>query len=82
MRIDSIELHRVSMPLIYPFRTAFGNDDTIESLLVRMGSGTCAGWGEAAPWRAPAYSPECSATQFIIARDFIAAAARFGCKCS
>jgi o-succinylbenzoate synthase len=72
MRIDAIELIRVAMPLVYPFRTAFGNDETVESLLVRLSSGGESGWGEAAPWKNPAYSPECAATQFIMARDFMA----------
>lgn len=72
MKIDSLDIHRVRMPLIYPFRTAFGNDEAIESVLVRMTSGGQAGWGEAASWRYPAYSPECAATQFVISRDFIA----------
>ena len=26
MRIESIEIVRVAMPLVYPFRTAFGDD--------------------------------------------------------
>jgi len=60
------------MPLIYPFRTAFGNDEIIESVLVQLSSGDNCGWGESACWRAPAYSPECAATQFVISRDFIA----------
>ena len=72
MRIDAIELFRVAMPLVYPFRTAFGDDDTIESVLVRFESDGVSGWGESAPWRSPAYSPECAATQFVVSRDFIA----------
>lgn len=72
MRIDSIEIIRVAMPLVYPFRTAFGNEDTIESVLVRLTSEGVTGWGESAPWRYPAYSPECAATVFLLARDFIA----------
>lgn len=72
MKIDTIELFRVAMPLIYPFRTAFGDDDVIESVLVRFSSSNIYGWGEAAPWRYPAYSPECAIAQFIISRDFIA----------
>jgi len=71
MRIESIEIVRVAMPLIYPFRTAFGDDDTVESVLVRLSSGGVAGWGEAAPWKYPAYSPECAATQFMVCRDFL-----------
>jgi O-succinylbenzoate synthase len=72
MKIERIEIYRVSMPLIYPFRTAFGDDDAIESVLVRLSAGDAYGWGEAAPWKVPAYSPECAATQFVMARDFIA----------
>jgi len=70
--IETIDVYRVSMPLVYPFRTAFGDDDSIESILVRMGSGDQYGWGESSPWRAPAYSPECAATAFIMVRDFLA----------
>ncbi len=72
MKIESIRIVRVAMPLTYPFRTAFGNNEVIESVLVQMSSGDHSGWGESACWRAPAYSPECSATQFVISRDFIA----------
>jgi o-succinylbenzoate synthase len=72
MRIESIEVYRVSMPLVYPFRTAFGNDEAIESVLVRMVAGGTEGWGEAAPWRNPAYSPESAAGAFLTIRDFLA----------
>ena len=57
MRIEAIEIYRVSMPLVYPFRTAFGNDEVIESILVRMRSGKTYGWGEATPWRSPGIQP-------------------------
>ncbi len=60
------------MPLIYPFRTAFGDDEVIQSVLVQLSCGDHHGWGESACWKAPAYCPECSATQFVISRDFIA----------
>ena len=39
MRIDRIELFHVAMPLIYPWRTAYGEDAAIESVLVKMTSG-------------------------------------------
>lgn len=71
MRIDRIHLYRVRMPLILPFRTAFGNDDTLESVLVRLDSGTCHGWGETAPWSLPAYSPEWAAGSFLVMRDVL-----------
>src|SRR4026207_1776539 len=61
MRIDRIDLYRVAMPLIYPFRTAYGEDAVIESVLVKMTSGGRVGWGESSPLAAPTYSPEWAA---------------------
>lgn len=71
MKVDSIEIFRVAMPLVYPFRTAFGNDETIESVLVRMTSEGSFGWGEASPWRLPAYSGEWAGGAFLAIRDFL-----------
>jgi O-succinylbenzoate synthase len=74
MRIESIEIRRVAMPLLYPFRTAYGSDDTIESILLRIRSGDCYGWGESSPLRCPTYSPETAAGVFMVVRDFLAPA--------
>lgn len=68
--IDAIDIYRVEMPLIYPFRTAFGDDAVIESLLVKMTSGNYCGWGEASPWAAPAYSAEWAQGCFQLLRDW------------
>jgi len=72
MKIDSIEICRVAMPLISPFTTAYGSDDTIESVLVKLTSGDLHGWGESCPLKAPTYSPECAAAQFVVSREFVA----------
>lgn len=74
MKIESLEVFRVEMPLVYPFRTAFGNDDRIESILVKMKSGDQYGWGEATPWQTPGYSPESASTAFLVIRDYLAPA--------
>ncbi|MCC6422563.1 MAG: o-succinylbenzoate synthase [Phycisphaerales bacterium] len=66
MKIDRIELYRVGMPLVYPFRTAFGNDAVIESVLVKLCGPDGFGWGEAAPWRDPAYSAEWAQGLFLL----------------
>ena len=72
MKIDAVDIFHVSMPLVYPFRTAFGDDEIIESVLVRMRSGDAFGWGETSPFQLPAYSPEYAAGVFVVTRDFLA----------
>ncbi len=72
MKIDRIELFHVAMPLIYPWRTAYGEDAAIHSVLCRMTSGSVDGWGESAPFAAPCYSPECAGGLFVVARDWLA----------
>ena len=74
MKIDRIDLFHVAMPLIYPWRTAYGEDAAIHSVLCRMNSGSCYGWGEAAPFAAPCYSPEWAGGAFAAARDWLAPA--------
>jgi o-succinylbenzoate synthase len=74
MRIDSIDLHLVAMPLIEPWRTAYGEDAAIHSVLCRMTSGSVDAWGEAAPFAAPCYSPECAGAAFLVIRDWLAPA--------
>jgi O-succinylbenzoate synthase len=72
MTIDRIDIFRVAMPLIYPFRTAFGNDECIESVLVKLTSGGISGWGEAAAWRNPAYSGEWAQGMLLLIRERLA----------
>lgn len=72
MRIDRIDLYHVAMPLIYPWRTAYGDDYVIESVLVRMQSGDVVGWGESSPLAAPTYSPEWAAGVFHVAKTWLA----------
>ena len=69
MHIDRIELFHVAMPLISPWRTAYGEDATIDSLLCRMTSGSVEAWGESAPFAAPCYSPEWANGIFSLCRD-------------
>ena len=71
MKIDRIELYHVAMPLIYPWRTAYGEDTSIHSVLCRMCSGGVDGWGEASPFAAPCYSPEWAAGVFTILHDWL-----------
>ncbi len=58
MKIDRIELFHVAMPLLTPWRTAYGEDSVVESVLCRMSSGSVSAWGESCPLASPTYSPE------------------------
>ncbi len=72
MKIDRIDVFYVRLPLIYPWRTAYGEDATIHSVLVRMESNGYEGWGETTPLRAPAYSPETAMSAYNTIVEFIA----------
>src|SRR5579871_3289774 len=74
MRIDSLELFHVAMPLIYPWRTAYGEDAACHSVLCRLTSGSLDAWGETTPFAAPCYSPEWAGGVFAVARDWLAPA--------
>jgi len=71
-KIDSLEIYRVRLPLVYPFRTAYGSDEAVEPILVKLVSGTFYGWGEAQPFQYPTYCPEHSAGVFHLVRDVFA----------
>jgi O-succinylbenzoate synthase len=72
MIVDAVEAYWVKMPLVYPFRTAFGDFAEIESLLVKLISGDHYGWGESSPWANPSYSPEWTGGAFALVRDWLA----------
>ena len=74
MHIDRIDLFHVAMPLIYPWRTAYGEDAAIHSVLCRMDSGSVSGWGECAPLAAPCYSPEWGGGAFAVLKEWLAPA--------
>jgi O-succinylbenzoate synthase len=74
MKIDRIDLYHVAMPLLAPWRTAYGEDHEVHSVLCRMQSGSMAGWGESSPLAAPCYSAEWAGGVFAVARTWLAPA--------
>ena len=58
MHLEMIELRRVRMPLVAPFRTSFGTQATRELLLVHVTAGGAEGWAECVALEHPVYSPE------------------------
>lgn len=72
MIVERIDLYHVAMPLLYPWRTAYGEDAAVESVLVRMTSGGVSGWGESTPFAAPCYSPEFAGGVYLAVKDWLA----------
>ncbi len=64
MRIDRLDVYYVTMPLIYPWRTAYGEDYDIHSVLVKATSGEHSAWSESTPFFAPTYLPESAGAVF------------------
>ncbi|SDY09224.1 O-succinylbenzoate synthase [Amycolatopsis xylanica] len=58
MKLTGVEVLRVSMPLVAPFRTSFGSQDARDILLLRAVTPSGEGWGECGAMGAPVYSSE------------------------
>ena len=70
MKIDAAEIRYVELPLISPWRTAYGEDATIHSVMVKLSGGGTTAWGEATPFYAPTYSAESARSVYETAREF------------
>ncbi len=58
LRIDAVELRRVALPLVAPFRTSFGTQTVRDALLVHVLGDDAEGWGECVALAEPVYSSE------------------------
>jgi O-succinylbenzoate synthase len=58
VKLAEVELRRVRMPLVNPFRTSFGTQTSRDVLLVRVVTPDSEGWGECVALEEPAYSSE------------------------
>ena len=70
MKIESAEIRYVVLPLISPWRTAYGEDAMIHSVMVRLSCKGVEGWGEATPFYAPTYSPQWARSVYEAGREF------------
>jgi O-succinylbenzoate synthase len=71
-QIDEIAVYRIRLPLVTPFKTAYGSDHAVEPVLVRMASESQSGWGEAQAFEYPTYCPEYAHGVFSMIRDVLA----------
>jgi hypothetical protein len=64
VKIDSIDVYHVAHPMREAWTTAYGSDEAVQGLLVRMTSGEHSGWGKSNPFEFPTYTPEYAAGAF------------------
>lgn len=58
MRLEAVELRRIRMPLVAPFRTSFGTEVVRDVLLLRAVTDECDGRGECCAPSEPLYTSE------------------------
>ena len=58
MKLEAVELRRIALPLVTPFRTSFGLQLERDALLVRAITDVGDGWGECVAMAEPLYSSE------------------------
>ena len=76
MRLASVELRLVGLPLVRPFRTSFGTETTKECVLVRVETADGAvGWGESVTGPDPGFSEEWNEGLWLVLREFLVPAA-------
>jgi O-succinylbenzoate synthase len=72
MKIESITLHHISMPLVAPFETSFGRETDRECVLITLHAEGLTGYGECVATRDPGYNYETTGTAWHILKEFIA----------
>jgi O-succinylbenzoate synthase len=71
LKITAVELRRIRMPLVAPFRTSFGSQSERELLLVRVATPDAEGWGECVAMEEPLYSYEDIETAAHVLRAYL-----------
>jgi len=76
MKLEAIELRRIGLPLVSPFRTSFGTETCRDVLLLRVVTDEAEGWGECVAMSDPLYSSEyVEAASDVLTRFLIPAVA-------
>lgn len=71
MRLTGVELRRIAMPLVAPFRTSFGTETSRDVLLLRAVTDSAEGWGECVAMSDPLYSSEYADAAADVLRRFL-----------
>lgn len=70
-KLQGIELRRITMPLVAPFRTSFGTQRERDILLLRVVTDDAEGWGECVAMTEPLYSAEYVDAAADVVRRFL-----------
>jgi O-succinylbenzoate synthase len=77
VKLQGVELRRITMPLVAPFRTSFGTEHERDILLLRAVADGAEGWGECVAMAEPLYSSEyVDAAADVLRRFLLPALAR------
>jgi O-succinylbenzoate synthase len=71
MKLESVELRRIRLPLVAPFRTSLGTVREREILLVRVVGPDAEGWGECVAFVEPFYSYEYVGGAYDVIREHL-----------
>ncbi|WP_329125018.1 o-succinylbenzoate synthase [Streptomyces sp. NBC_01465] len=71
MKLTGVELRRVRLPLVAPFRTSFGTQTERTALLLRAVGADAEGWGECVAMADPLYSSEYEGACADVLRRFL-----------
>jgi O-succinylbenzoate synthase len=74
-RLRAVELRRVGIPLVSPFRTSFGVETEKVCIVLRVETDRAEGWGECVAGPEPGYSEEFNEAAWIVLRDLLVPAA-------
>lgn len=69
--LEGVELYRVRLPLVRPFRAAHGSREVRDALLVRAVTPDAEGWGECVAPEAPTYVPDYLDGALDVLRRFV-----------
>ncbi|MEM7130851.1 MAG: o-succinylbenzoate synthase [Chloroflexota bacterium] len=71
MKIERIELRTIHLPYVSPFETSGWRELGRYPIIVRIDADGVTGWGETAVGTHPFYSEECTATCWVVMRDYL-----------
>jgi len=71
VRLLAVDVHRVQLPLVRPFRTSFGEQTVREVLVLRVETDAGTGWGECAADVDPHYSSEFNDSSRLVLVDHL-----------